>query len=85
MKTKKCLKNMKKFGRVLKKKFEKINSSEKIEYGKDLKKIKFNSDDNLRLNKILRFHNKAIIIRCVLSEDGKFYSQLFSDHVLYQL
>ena len=85
MKAKKFLKNMKKFGRVLKNFFLKINSSGKIEYEKDLKKIKLNSDDNLPLNKILRFHNKDITIRCVLSEDGKFYSQLFSDHVLYQL
>ena len=36
MKTKKFQKNMKKFGRVLKKKkIEKINGSEKIEYRKD--------------------------------------------------
>ena len=36
MKTKKFQENMKKFGRVLKKKKnEKINGSEKIEYGKD--------------------------------------------------
>ena len=75
---------MKKFGRVLKK-IEKINGDEKIEYGKDFKKSKFNSDDNLPLNRLLRFHNITIIIRCVLSEDGKFYSQLFLDDALYQL
>ena len=38
------------------------NSIEKIngklgEYGKDLMKIKFNSDDNLPLNKTLELHN----------------------------
>ena len=76
---------MKKFGRVLKKKFEKINSSEKIEYGKDLKKIKFNSDDGLPLNKLPKFHNITISIRCVFSKDGKFYPQLFLDDTLYEL
>ena len=40
-------------------------------------KIKFNSDDDLPLNKPLKFHLIAIIIRCVFSEDGKLYPQLF--------
>ena len=40
-------------------------------------KIKFNSDDGLLLNKLLKFHFMTLIIRCVFSEDGKFYLQLF--------
>ena len=40
-------------------------------------KIKFNSDDELLLNKPLKFHAMTIIIRSVFVEDGKFYSQLF--------
>ena len=40
-------------------------------------KIKFNSDDELLLNKPLKFHAMTIIIRSVLEEDGKFYPQLF--------
>ena len=47
--------------------------------------IKLNSDDNLPLNKPLKFHLMTIIIRCVFSEDGKFYSQLFLDDILYEL
>ena len=42
-------------------------------------KIKFNSDDNLPLNKTLKLHNKTIIIRSVFEEDGKFYPQVFLD------
>ena len=34
------------------------------EYRKDFMKIKFNSDDNLPLNKTLKLHNITIIIRC---------------------
>ena len=34
---------------------EKINSSKSGEYGKDYKKIKFNSNDDLPLNKQLKF------------------------------
>ena len=36
-------------------------------------KIKFNSDDDLSLNKALTFHNMTITIRSVFEEDGKLY------------
>ena len=41
------------------------------------KKVRFNSDDDLPLNKLLKFHIMTIIIRSVFSEDDKFYPQLF--------
>ena len=47
-------------------------------------KIKFNSDDNLSLNKPLNFHNMTIIIRSVF-EDGKLYPEVFLDDTLYEL
>ena len=36
-------------------------------------KIRFDSDDNLPLNKLLKFHVMNIIIRSVFEEDGKLY------------
>ena len=48
-------------------------------------KIKFNSDDNLPLNKPLKFHLMTITIRPVFEEDGNFYPQLFLDDTLYEL
>ena len=48
-------------------------------------KIKFNSDDDLPLNKPLKFHVMSIIIRSVFKEDGKLYRQLFLDDTLYEL
>ena len=42
-------------------------------------KIKFNSDDDLRLNKILKFHILTIIIRNIFEKDGKYYPQIFLD------
>ena len=48
-------------------------------------KIKFNSDDDLPLNKRLKFHNMAITIRSVFEEDGKLDPQVFLDHTLYEL
>ena len=47
-------------------------------------KIKFNSDDDLTLNKLLKFHLMTIIIRCALSEDGKLNPQRFLDDTLYE-
>ena len=47
-------------------------------------KIKFNSDDNLSLNKPLNFHNMTITTRSVF-EDGKLYPEVFLDDTLYEL
>ena len=47
------------------------------DYETDYMKIKFNSDDNLPLNKPLKFDNMTITIRSVFEEDGKIYLQLF--------
>ena len=69
----------------IKNKIEKINGSKKGEYGKDFMKIKFNTDDNLPLNKPLKLHLLTIIVRCVFEEDSKFYPQLYLDHCLYEL
>ena len=48
-------------------------SSDKCDYEKDYMKIKFNSGDDLPLNKPLKFHNITITIRSVFEEDGKLY------------
>ena len=48
-------------------------------------KIKFICDDDLPLNKPLKFHNMTIIIRSVFEEDGKLYPQVFLDDTLYEL
>ena len=47
-------------------------------------KINFNSDDDLPLNKLLKFHAMTIIIRSVFQEDGKLYPQVFLDHAFYE-
>ena len=65
-------------------KIKEINSN-KCDYKKDYMKIKFNSDDDLSLNKTLKFHLMTITIRCVFEEDGKLYSQVFLDDTLYKL
>ena len=57
----------------------------KCDYEKDFMKIKFNSDDDLPLNKPLKFHMMTIIIRSVFEEDGKLFPQDFLDNALYEL
>ena len=56
-----------------------------LEYSKDYMKIRFSSDDNLPLNKPLKFYNMTVTIRCVFSEDNKLYPQVFLDEALFSL
>ena len=69
----------------VKKVIETINGGEKIEYGKDYMKIRFKSNDDLPLNKPIKLRLLAIIIRSVISENGKFYPELLLDDALYEL
>ena len=63
---------------------KKISSGER-DYKKDYMKIKFSFDDNLPLNKPLKFHNMTKTIRSVFEEDGRLYPQDFLDDTLYEL
>ena len=69
----------------IKNKIKAINGVQENDYEKDYMKIKNNSDDDLPLNKPLKFHVMTIIIRSVFKEDGKLYPQLFLDDTLYEL
>ena len=62
-----------------------IEEKSECDYEKDYMKIKFNSDDDLPLNKPLKFHLMTITIRSVFKEDGKLYPQLFLDDTLSEL
>ena len=79
---------LKKYADVLdgiKNKIKAINGGKENDYGKDDIKIKFNSDNELPLNKPLKFHAMTIILRSAFGEDGKLYPQLFLDNTLYEL
>ena len=67
----------------IKNKIEAI-SSDQWDYEKDCMKIKFNSDDDLPLNKSLKFNSMTINIRSVFEEDCKLYPQVFLDDTLYK-
>ena len=65
-------------------KIREINNNE-CDYEKDYMKIKFNTDDDLPLNKSLNIRLTTIIIRHVFEEAGKLYLEVFLDDTLYEL
>ena len=62
-----------------------MNGGKKLEYGKDFEKIRFESNDDLPINRPVKLFLLTIIIRCVFSKDSKFYPQLLLDDALYKL
>ena len=58
-----------------------INDAEENNYRKDYMKIKFDSDNDLPLNKPLKFLAMTIIIRSLFKEGSKLYPEVF----LYEL
>ena len=48
-------------------------------------KIKFNSDDDLPLNKMPELHNMTIVVRAVFHENNKHYTQVFLDECFCKL
>ena len=78
---------LKKYSDVLngiKNKIKEVDDSN-CDYEEDYMKIRFNSGDNLSLNKPLKFHNMTITARSVFEEDARLYPQFFSDDTLYEL
>ena len=64
---------------------ETINGGKPGKYGKDFMRIKFNSNDNLPLNKISKRYNLTIIVRSLSQEDDKHYPQIFLDECLHEV
>ena len=64
---------------------EAIIGGKEGKYGKDFIKIKFDTDDDITLNKHLKLHLLTVIVRYVLKEDSTFYPQVHLDMCLYEL
>ena len=47
-------------------------------------KIKFDSDNNLSLNKQLKFPTMTMVVRTVFEDEGTFYPQIYLDECLYE-
>ena len=65
---------------------KKINDhGQPIKYDDNYMKIKFITDDNIPLNKIIYFPTITIMIRSITKKDDKYYLELFLDDCLYGL
>ena len=56
-----------------------INGGKELFYGKNYARIRINSDDDLPLNKSLKFPMLVIIIRCIIQGGKKLYPQIYLD------
>ena len=63
---------------------KKINNSLIKEWDKDYMKIKFDSNNDIPLNKILKFREFTIVIRSAFDDEGKYYPQVFLDYALVE-
>ena len=48
-------------------------------------KIKFNSDDELPLNKTIDIPTMTVVVRAIFLENSKYYPQVFLDECLHKL
>ena len=62
-----------------------LNSEKVLFYEKTYARIGVNTDDDLPLNKSLKFSTLTIIIRCILQKGEKLYLQIYLDECLYEL
>ena len=69
----------------IKSKIKTINGGKELFYEKDYARIGVNTDDDVPLNKPLKFPTLTIIIRCVFQEGEKLYPQIYLDECLYEL
>ena len=55
------------------------------DYDEKYMKIKFNSNDELPLNKTIEINSMTIVVRAVFRENNRYYPQVFLDEYLYKL
>ena len=55
------------------------------DYDEKYMKIKFNSDDELPLNKVIEIPGMTILIRAIFPENNKCYPQVLLDECLYKI
>ena len=70
---------------VIKSEIKTTNGGKEMLYDENYSMIRVNTDDDVPLNKPLKFLMLTIIIRCVFEESGKLYPQVYLDECLYEL
>ena len=69
----------------IKSEIETTDGGEKMYYEKYYAKSGVNTDDDIPLNKKLKFPSLTIIIRCVFQNGNKLQPQVYLDECLYEL
>ena len=69
----------------IKSEIEMINGGKEMFYEKNYARILVNTEDDLPLNKQIKFPTLTIIIRCVFQEGETLYPQIYLDECLYEL
>ena len=64
-------------------KINKIDGDDKQVYG--YIRLKFNSDVDLPLDKLIKFHTLTVIVACVIRKVNKFYPEIYVDEGIYEL
>ena len=62
-----------------------LNGGKKLFYEKNYARIGINTDNDLPLNKQLKFPTLKIIIRCILHNGEQLYPQVYLDECLCEL
>ena len=58
---------------------------EKRFYEENYSRIEVNTDDDIPLNKPLKFPTLTIVIKCVIQNGETLYPQIYLDECLYEL
>ena len=62
-----------------------VNDKKDVKYDRNLKRIKFECDDDLPLDKLLKLHRLVLIIRHVIEINEKYYPHIFLEICYYEL
>ena len=69
----------------IRKGIKEVNDGKDVKYDRNLKRIKFECDDNLPLDKLLKLHRLVLIIRHVIEINEKYYPQIFLENCFYEV
>ena len=69
----------------IKSEIKRINGGKKVFYEKNYLKIDINTEDDLPLNKSLKFSTLIVNINLVLQANNKLYPQIYLDECFYEL
>ena len=64
-------------------KINKIDDDDKNVYG--YIRLNFNSDVDLPLDKLIKFHTLTVIVACVICKGNKFYPEIYVDEGIFEV